>query len=164
MTRSKQDASGDNYRLFISLQHRKPGPGLAFRFGTRRPRRGPHRKIRFAPSMERLGKVVPPHAKIRQPPQTARPLDNAARAEGYALQGRLATPAQNRRERNKLGHAQRAGRPMPVTALPLAKTPPGTHQPHSFEMSRGFRKMLGRLPRAQRARAIAAWQAQKAGR
>ena len=157
MMHPNQDSSGEDRRLFISLQHRKPAPGLAFRPGTRRPRRGPHRKIRFAPSMERLaGSPLPPHVKRRQPLEQARPLSAGERPAG--------TRTQKRRSRRKSLHAARGGKPMAVSVPPLAKTPPGTHQPRSFQMSRGFRKMLGRLPRAQRARAIAAWQARNPGR
>jgi hypothetical protein len=63
-----QATKGRNRRLFISLQHRKPRPGLRFRYRRGLANRSPRKvagKIKFAPSMARMGKCVPPHARTR---------------------------------------------------------------------------------------------------
>lgn len=116
-------------------------------------------------------KCVPPAVKQRQPLEPVRPLAVADRLRSYgtlteearpdptALSG--LTPAQKRRTVQKRDHALSAARtrPEPVDVQPLAKTPPGTHQPQSHQMPRAMRKRIGALPRHQRAKAILSWQA-----
>jgi hypothetical protein len=133
-------------------------------------------------------RCLPPHARHdRQPLEPARPLNAAEREARYLRQRypQLAqvsdarmqqvlmhmetdnellpaiSGAQKRRLNRKLGHSLRAARgiqPQPVTVPPLRKTPKGTSQPLSHQMSRGFLRMLGRLRRADRYRAVGAWQ------
>jgi hypothetical protein len=112
-------------------------------------------------------RCVPPHIKIRPPLEPARPLNAAERAANYWCTPRTVpsppaqrhlTPAQRRRIRHKLNHSMRkvrGGAPPERVKPALSKTPKGTRQPRSGELSRGFRRLLGRLSPANRARAMA---------
>jgi hypothetical protein len=111
MMHPNQVSTGENRRLFISLQHPRPRPALAFRPGKRRPRRGPHRKIRFQPDQARLSAwVLPPAMRARQPLEPARPLSFDERLAAYAaahgVEGAARPGPQWRRLAHKAGHAQ----------------------------------------------------------
>jgi hypothetical protein len=113
-----QVSTGENRRLFISLQHRKPGTGLAFRPGRglarRRPRAAPegqHVKVSFEPDPARTdGIPLPPQIRVRARLEQARPLDETARMAHYGEQnqGTALKPGQARRLRKKGNHAAHA--------------------------------------------------------
>jgi hypothetical protein len=127
------------------------------------------------------GIVLPPQHRVRPDKlEPARPLNSAEREGRYVRQAMGIpasvdlsavfvaativgspdrTAAQAKRLRKKLGHsvAKSRGKPAGRTKRPLAKTPVGTSQPRSGQLSRGFRKMLGRLSPRDRDRALLSW-------